>query len=259
VIGAGRSPGWWLAQAADPLAVWLGKSPGFFRRDWPGGWLVGSGDEDSELQWLVIHAAGPEGRAALESGLAELRARNLPGCVAVSAELGAEFEDLLAGATPHPDRILRHEWIDLADLPAADGPVDVRVVRTAEDFRSSLRVLNSAFWFGAAFMARTFPPDWLRQPRLTLWLGSVDGTPASVVVGWRRDEIVYILSMGTHPDYRRRGLAKRLLIHALTAEREQGGRYAHLVSSAVGAKLYRSTGFVRLADHPLAIVLPSPD
>lgn len=52
-----------------------------------------------------------------------------------------------------------------------------------------------------------------------------------------------IYSLGTHPDFRRHGLARSLMEHVLTDAHRHGARTATLQSTPMGQRLYESLGF----------------
>jgi ribosomal protein S18 acetylase RimI-like enzyme len=54
---------------------------------------------------------------------------------------------------------------------------------------------------------------------------------------------VGIYAVGTAPDFRRRGLARDLMLHLLAAARRRRARTASLQSTAMGQPLYASLGF----------------
>jgi GNAT superfamily N-acetyltransferase len=244
---AGQPPGFWLAQAREPLIAWLRHGPSFVSHAGAGAWLVGSGDHDPEANWLALHRVGADALAELAEGIEMLRARRLPGTIAAAAGMG----DLVSRYGLTAGEPLRHEVIALAELPAeaATGP-ECRAVRTIAEYAHARRLLIRAMNYPPSFARETFTPELLAEPWITFWLASMAGDSASVLVTWRRSAIVYVLIMGTDPAYRRRGLGRALLLHALGAEQRAGGVYAHLVSSEMGAHLYRAVGFRRLADHP---------
>jgi ribosomal protein S18 acetylase RimI-like enzyme len=252
-----RPPGWWLSQAAGPLAAWLGGAPRFLKCNWSGGWLVGTGGSDPNLQWLTIHAGGKAGRTALAAGLAELDLRGIPACVAFAEAVFGEYTRESASLFAHHERVLRHEWMDLDRLPNLEEPrSEIRVVADAQDFAAAFAVLDAAFGFGRAFVEQTFSLRMLERPGISIRLALTSGEPASAIATWRREELVYVLQMGTHPSQQGRGIGREILIRSLADERAAGGRYVQLVSSEIGVKLYRKAGFTRIGDHPLFIYRP---
>ena len=52
-----------------------------------------------------------------------------------------------------------------------------------------------------------------------------------------------IYSLGTHPDFRRRGLARSLMQHVLADAHRNGARIATLQATPMGRPLYESIGF----------------
>jgi GNAT superfamily N-acetyltransferase len=200
---------------------------------------------------------GEAGQRVLEAGLAELARRGLPGTVAIAAELAAEFDGPLRARGGRLADPLRHELIELAALPdPSQAGIAIGPATNATDFEAAFAVLAGTFRYPPEFVRDTFAPTLLGVPELTIRIARVGGEPAAVAVTHRREDLVYVVIMGTEAAFRRRGIGRELLVRALESERGAGGRWAHLVSSEVGAYLYRSVGFRRIADHPTYIVDP---
>lgn len=99
----------------------------------------------------------------------------------------------------------------------------------------------------------------LARPHARLDLIRERGTPIAfasywiVVPGAQHAAEVHILSIATHPDFRRRGLAGQLLGHALAAGRAVGAEIATLEvrrSNAPAIALYEAHGFSTVHVRP---------
>lgn len=80
-----------------------------------------------------------------------------------------------------------------------------------------------------------------------------DPVPAGFVIARVIVDEVEILSIGTHPGQRRRGVAQRLLLHALRHAVVVGARIAHLEvgeDNPGAIALYRRIGFRRVGRRP---------
>ena len=244
----------WLGLAFEPLAAWLQTSPGFVTESGDGWWFVGCDFVVPDHNCLVVTAGGAAGVAALDEGLSLLSGRPWPALVCVDDQAAPSLVDAVAERSLNSAGVLPHYWIELGDLIVAGRPDNAYYERVTEPlgFREVMGV------FAAAFdrpmyddLDGEFRPALLADPRLTFHLKRAIEGPASALVTWRGDEIVYVTVMGTHPAYQGRGLGRALVEKALLAERATGARFAHLVASDAGARLYRAVGFKLLANHPL--------
>ena len=96
--------------------------------------------------------------------------------------------------------------------------------------------------------------DELAQGRYQAWLAEADGQPvaSTVLIWWPMPPNIedlhrrrgYVSSVYTHPDYRRLGLARRLMEMLVAQARELHIGKLLLSSSAMGRPLYLSMGFV---------------
>lgn len=101
---------------------------------------------------------------------------------------------------------------------------------------------------------------------LHLLVEAPDGTMASSTVMWLDEEnrTVEFEPVGTHPDHRRRGLARAMLLHGMRLARAAGA--THATVACLGApgrpqarELYYSVGFREISrDAPLVKPAPAP-
>ncbi len=96
------------------------------------------------------------------------------------------------------------------------------------------------------------------QQNSALWVAEAAGPTGELqvvgmVVTWIILDEAHIATIATHPDYRRRGVARRLLVQTLEVARDRG---AHLVmlevrrSNLAAQKLYESFGFTIAGVRP---------
>ncbi len=76
------------------------------------------------------------------------------------------------------------------------------------------------------------------------WLALQDGVPAGIVGATVYGPFAYVGLMAVHPDFQRRGIARRLMDHLLAEVDVHGIPAIVLDASTVGEPLYRSLGFV---------------
>jgi len=78
------------------------------------------------------------------------------------------------------------------------------------------------------------------------YLLSVSGAPASIVTVFRTGEMAGIYDVGTVEDFRGRGYAQQLLVHALGEAKRSGASAAGLIAVAKAEPLYQRVGFQAL-------------
>ena len=134
----------------------------------------------------------------------------------------------------------------------AAPPPNVRPVRTT-DLLSVYRLERRCFdhpWPFSAFESHVDAPGFL--------VATVDGRLAGYVVGSVEDSFPgprgHIKDLAVHPDYRRRGIARRLLSESLRRLRAEGAIGAMLEvrpSNESAIALYRTVGFeaMRIREH----------
>ncbi|MBN1605212.1 MAG: GNAT family N-acetyltransferase [Polyangiaceae bacterium] len=72
------------------------------------------------------------------------------------------------------------------------------------------------------------------------------GAPIAFLVGWRAADELHVIDIGTHPDHRRRGAARKLLLELIAYGKAHGFRLVVLEVSASNGparSLYGSLGF----------------
>ncbi|HTV17875.1 MAG TPA: GNAT family N-acetyltransferase [Polyangiaceae bacterium] len=89
----------------------------------------------------------------------------------------------------------------------------------------------------------------LSKPLVRAWVAcdAADGAPLGYVLGWWLVDELEIHAVGVLPSARRRGVARRLLEHAMASARTHGGRRLLLEvarSNSAARRLYESLGFV---------------
>ena len=79
------------------------------------------------------------------------------------------------------------------------------------------------------------------------WVAELDGRVAGMLVAWLIVDEFHIATVATHPDFRRQGLGRDLLLHALRFAREEGAltSFLEVRESNLGAlEMYRKFGYV---------------
>jgi ribosomal-protein-alanine N-acetyltransferase len=84
------------------------------------------------------------------------------------------------------------------------------------------------------------------NPAARCWAAELDGRLVGMLVLWMIVDEAHIATIATHPDFRRRGIAKRLLVEALKSAYNEGARTAFLevrAGNEVALKMYARLGF----------------
>jgi ribosomal-protein-alanine N-acetyltransferase len=107
--------------------------------------------------------------------------------------------------------------------------------------------------FSLPWPERSFRFEITDNPAGWCWVAELDDQVVGTLVLWLIMDVAHIASIATHPDFRRQGIGRALLIHALAAAEEQGARSAHLevrAGNLSAQDLYRRFGFAEIARMP---------
>ena len=124
--------------------------------------------------------------------------------------------------------------LDRARLPPPD--VEAMVAATAAD----------ADWLNAhdPQRLRWINDDHLADPQISHYALIVDGLPAARGRNVRLDQTYSFVSrIYTAEPYRRRGLARALMLRVLADDRARGARWSVLTASVMGESLYAALGY----------------
>ena len=86
------------------------------------------------------------------------------------------------------------------------------------------------------------------------WVTTVDERVASMLVLWLIVDEAQIATIATHPQFRRRGFAKQILIKSLVSARDEGALKSLLEVRArhvIAQKIYCDIGFVEVGRRPM--------
>jgi ribosomal-protein-alanine N-acetyltransferase len=101
--------------------------------------------------------------------------------------------------------------------------------------------------FSLPWPARSFQFELTDNPASRCWVTEVDGRIAAMLVAWFIVDEIHIATFATHPDFRRQGLGKKLLLHTLNSAREEGAVTSFLEvrkNNTVAQEMYRKFGFM---------------
>ena len=100
--------------------------------------------------------------------------------------------------------------------------------------------------FSQPWPERSFRYELTNNPASRSWVAEVDGHIAGMVVGWMLVDEMHIATIATHPDYRRQGIASKLLSHILLQSIDEGAQTSFLEvreSNYAAQEMYRKFGY----------------
>lgn len=100
--------------------------------------------------------------------------------------------------------------------------------------------------FSLPWPERSFRFELTDNPASRCWVAELDGKVVGMIVVWLIVDEAHVATIATHPDFRRKGVAKRLLSHALRKLMEQGARSSFLEvreSNRAAQEMYRKFGY----------------
>jgi ribosomal protein S18 acetylase RimI-like enzyme len=209
----------------------------------------GGSVEQEVLEWFESEAGGTD---ALTTFVLESDADRL----AVLTERGYGASEPLSWYAYHVQEFDR----ELPDPVVPDG-FTLRTVRTAADFHKRV-ALHRAVWAPSRLTEegyRKVTSAWPYRADLDCVVEAPDGSFAAYVLCWFDEEngVGEFEPVGTHPDYRRRGLGAAVCRYGLRRLQEEGARSAIVYGGGRdederSRALYESIGFRR---HSRAIEL----
>lgn len=120
-------------------------------------------------------------------------------------------------------------------VPDPDPELEIR----AEMDMELIRVINETAY---GFLAGDFPPM-EPLPDTAAYLASLDGETVGTTLVWDRGEDAEVTFVATLPEARGRGIAGRLLGHALERQRERGNAGSTLIATKLGFPVYEKLGY----------------
>jgi ribosomal-protein-alanine N-acetyltransferase len=107
--------------------------------------------------------------------------------------------------------------------------------------------------FTLPWPARSFQFELTDNIASRSWVAESDGRILGMIVLWLIVDEVHIATIATHPDFRRQGIGKKMLIHALASVRAEGAQRAFLevrAGNTLAQEMYRKFGFVEDGRRP---------
>jgi ribosomal-protein-alanine N-acetyltransferase len=129
--------------------------------------------------------------------------------------------------------------------------IEIRKMKV-EDIPAVVEIDRSSFTL--PWTERSFKYEVTENGASRCWVIDVDGQVAAMLVLWVIVDEAHIATIATDPKFRRRGFAKKMLIHALVSAREEGAKKALLEVRArhvVAQKIYCDIGFANVGRRPM--------
>jgi ribosomal-protein-alanine N-acetyltransferase len=100
--------------------------------------------------------------------------------------------------------------------------------------------------FSLPWPERSFRFELTENVASRCWVAEVDERVVAMLVGWMLVDEIHIATIATHPDFRRQGIARKLLSHALMRAIEEGAQSSFLEvreSNLAAQEMYRQFGY----------------
>jgi ribosomal-protein-alanine N-acetyltransferase len=122
---------------------------------------------------------------------------------------------------------------------------------TLEDVPSVIDLDHKSF--SLPWPERSFRFELTANPASRCWVADFDGKIIGMIVVWLIVDEAHVATLATHPDFRRRGIAKKLLAHALRHLMDDGARSSFLEvreSNIAAQEMYRKFGYEASGRRP---------
>jgi ribosomal-protein-alanine N-acetyltransferase len=107
--------------------------------------------------------------------------------------------------------------------------------------------------FSLPWPERSFRFELTDNPASRCWVSELDGKVVGMIVIWLIADEAHVATLATHPDFRRRGIARSLLSYALRHLIEEGARSSFLEvreSNLAAQAMYRKFGYEQTGRRP---------
>lgn len=107
--------------------------------------------------------------------------------------------------------------------------------------------------FSLPWPERSFRFEITDNPASRAWVAETDGKIVGMIVAWMLVDEAHIATIATHPEFRRQGIASKLLIHTLQAMLNEGAKTSVLEvreSNISAQEMYRKFGFEESGRRP---------
>ena len=100
--------------------------------------------------------------------------------------------------------------------------------------------------FSLPWPERSFRFELTDNPASRCWVAEVDGRIVGMIVVWLLVDEAHVATLATHPNFRRRGIARKLLSYALQHLINEGAQSSFLevrASNIAAQEMYRKFGY----------------
>ena len=100
--------------------------------------------------------------------------------------------------------------------------------------------------FSLPWPERSFRFEVTDNPASRCWVAEVDGRVVGMIVAWLFVDEAHVATLATHPDFRRQGIAQKLLIHTLRYTFDEGAVSSFLEvreSNIAAQEMYHKFGY----------------
>jgi ribosomal-protein-alanine N-acetyltransferase len=107
--------------------------------------------------------------------------------------------------------------------------------------------------FSLPWPERSFRFELTANPASRCWVAEFEGKIVGMIVVWLIIDEAHVATLATHPDFRRRGIAKKLLAHTLRLMMDEGARSSFLEvreSNFAAQEMYRKFGYEESGRRP---------
>ena len=107
--------------------------------------------------------------------------------------------------------------------------------------------------FSLPWPERSFRFELTENSASRCWVAESDGKIVGMIVAWLLVDEAHIATIATHPDFRRRGIARKLLTHALHFMKGEGAQSSFLEvreSNSAAQEMYRKLGYEESGRRP---------
>jgi ribosomal-protein-alanine N-acetyltransferase len=103
--------------------------------------------------------------------------------------------------------------------------------------------------FSLPWPERSFRFELTDNPASRCWVAEIDRRIVGMIVNWIFVDEAHIATIATHPDYRRQGIARKLLTYTLQSAVREGAQSSFLEvreSNLAAQEMYRKFGYVEV-------------
>jgi predicted N-acetyltransferase YhbS len=231
----------------DALLMFYSCADSFHAEACQGSAMVVSGEPVADLNYLMINSGEADALAEFGRYVAWCDERELPFACMVAPDASEAAAPVceqlgLVYATDWPLMVCPGEAA--ADFPVQG--VEIRKLRTEDDYNGMLEVMESAYQMPLASVRRAMPLRLVQSPSLDIYVAERDGRILSTVTVTRHGEVIGVWAMGTRADAQGQKTGKALLSRVMFDARQAGATAFFLGATPAGFPLYQRLGYETL-------------